>query len=370
MKRLLFLTTLLLATWNLTWAAPAKKAAPTKAAPAKAAPAKAAPAKAAPVKAAPTKAAPVKAAPAKAAPTKAAPVKAAPTKAAPVKAAPAKAAPVKATPTKAAPVKAAPVKAAPAKAAPVKAAAPASRPVVATTPGQSATQAQYPKDSHLATIISSGIVRVCVRADIPPFGYFKGQMLTGFDVALAKEIIIELGIRFNVNLQARWVVVQAQNRVKSLQDNYCDIAVAAFSITKARSLKVGFSHSYLQTSKVILARTKITNKAPIVAVVAGTTSPKGQIKGGKDESFATYDGILNAMKGEFVDYVITDHPTGIYLSKKCGGVYKVSKVLEQKENYGVGVNRSSTYLKTEINNILQSFFQNGRITHLLRRWLP
>ena len=355
MKRLLVLPVLCLAA-TFAWANGSQKTAPAKAVPAKAAPTKTAPVKTAPVKTIPTKAAPAKTAPAKTAPAKAVP-----TKAEPVKTAPAKTAPVKTVPAKTVPVKAVPAKT-----------APTSKPSLqgsVKTPDKAVARPSLPKGSHLEYLVNNQTLRICTRADIPPFGYFKGNKLVGFEVALGKEIAAELSIRYNTTFTIRWVVVRAEERITALKNDRCDISLSAFSITASRAKEVSFSYSYLQTKKVILGFNKITNKNPLVAYVKGSTTPKNLIANGQMSSFATYYDILDAMNKGVADYVVTDHPVAVYLNRKVGSGYSLYKILNQNENYGVGVNKQNTHLLAEVNHILNAFFRNGRISYLKRTWI-
>ena len=58
----------------------------------------------------------------------------------------------------------------------------------------------------LGRILQSQHLRVCVRSDVPPFGYFSASGLTGFDIGLATEIAVRLSIDYKKNLHIDWTV--------------------------------------------------------------------------------------------------------------------------------------------------------------------
>ncbi len=146
------------------------------------------------------------------------------------------------------------------------------------------------------------------------------------------------------------------------------MATAAFSVTEKRKKKVSFSIVYIQTRKVILSRLQVKAKQPVVAVVSGATAKKTSIKNGREVSFYTYDDILDTMKKNLVDYVITDHPTGLYLTRNSTG-YIVDRVLKQSEDYGVGVHKQHDQLLRAINTVISELAKNGRLAYLKRKFV-
>lgn len=225
---------------------------------------------------------------------------------------------------------------------------------------------KVPQGTVLGMILKSGTVRVCVRSDVPPFGYFEGETLKGFDIVLAKKIISGISIRYNKTLRAQWTIINAKERIPSLQQGRCDLVVAAFSKTPERSKQVGFSNVYLRTHKVLLARKSVTRTPAIVATVSGTTGQSSRIPGARVASFFNYNEILGAMKRGLVDYVFTDHPVAQYLLKNSSG-YTLKKVLKETESYAVGVHMHHTQLRKEINDVLSYLARSGHLAYFQRK---
>ncbi|MEM1007765.1 MAG: transporter substrate-binding domain-containing protein, partial [Myxococcota bacterium] len=108
----------------------------------------------------------------------------------------------------------------------------------------SPTLATPQKGSHLSKILASQIIRVCVRSDTPPFGYFLKRRLMGFDVDLAEQLIQKISTYYKKNLSIDWTIVTAGSRILSLQQKSCDMVIATFSYTLARSKLIRFSKIY------------------------------------------------------------------------------------------------------------------------------
>jgi ABC-type amino acid transport substrate-binding protein len=161
--------------------------------------------------------------------------------------------------------------------------------------------------------------------------------------------------------------VTAAERVKRLQDQACDVMVAAFSHTKERATQVAMSKVYVRTDKVLLGASKITRKTPVIARLEGATGDPG-IKG-RVQTYRTYQDIVHAMDLDEIDYITTDLPIAGHLIRSSVKSFKVQKTLaENAESYVIAVNTSSPELLVAINRALtRSRSQDD--SRLERRWL-
>lgn len=221
--------------------------------------------------------------------------------------------------------------------------------------------------SQIDGMLKSLHVRVCVRADVAPFGAFADSGLRGFDVALANEIIDQLSIDHKQALSPTWVVVSAAERIKRTQDGACDFMIAAFSLTPERAAQLATSKVYLRTDKVLLAAAKITRSKPVIAQLEGAT---GTAPVGVPRVFRTYQEIIHAMDMGEVDYVATDRPIAEHLMRSSVGSFTVSKVLaKDAESYVVATGKPNRELATAIDRALTNIANSGRLALLERRWL-
>lgn len=221
--------------------------------------------------------------------------------------------------------------------------------------------------SQIDGILKSLHVRVCVRADVAPFGSFGDGGLRGFDIALANEIVDQLSIDHKQALTPTWVVVSAAERIKRVQDNACDFMIAAFSLTPDRAAQLATSKVYLRTDKVLLAASKITRKQPVIAQLEGAT---GAAVAGTPRTFRTYQEIIHAMDSGEVDYVATDRPIAEHLMRSSVTGFTVSKVLAPNaESYVVATGKPNKELATAIDRALVNIANTGRLALLEQRWL-
>lgn len=226
-----------------------------------------------------------------------------------------------------------------------------------------------PANTALARITKASRIRVCVRADVPPFGYFSQAGLKGFELSLVREVVTRLSIDYKKILHVSWIVITAKQRVAKLQDNSCDLVAAAFSYTKDRAKHVGLSKAYLATDKVLVSAAKITRKTPVIAQVKGTTGSTAGVKG-KVQYYNSYQDIIFAMDNGEVDYVITDRPIATHMIRSASTPFKIAKVLVKgAEKYVLGVNKNNKALLGAINAALEKIAQSGRLSYLHLKWL-
>lgn len=124
----------------------------------------------------------------------------------------------------------------------------------------------------LDDILSKGVVRITVFADVPPFGMMNAKReLEGFDVDMAKLVAKSLGVKLEL------VPVPAASRIPFLLTDKSDMNIAAMSITAERARQVMFSAPYADTSlavygaKALAVRSGADLGKSRIAVAKGTT---------------------------------------------------------------------------------------------------
>lgn len=124
----------------------------------------------------------------------------------------------------------------------------------------------------LADIISKGVVRVIVFADVPPFGSQNAaRELEGFDIDMAKLVAKSLGVRLEL------VQAPAASRIPFLITDKADMNIAAMSITAERARQVMYSAPYADTSLAVYGAKSVAVTGPgelgrnKISVAKGTT---------------------------------------------------------------------------------------------------
>lgn len=124
----------------------------------------------------------------------------------------------------------------------------------------------------LADIQSSGVVRIIVFGDVPPFGSQNvNRELEGFDIDMANMVAEALGVKLEL------VQATAANRIPYLLTDRADMNIAAMSVTPERARQVMYSAPYADTSLAVFGSRDLVVKSAAevgthrVSVAKGTT---------------------------------------------------------------------------------------------------
>lgn len=106
--------------------------------------------------------------------------------------------------------------------------------------------------NSLSDIRSSGVIRIGVPTDQPPFGSYKDGKFEGFEIDFANRIAKDF---FGSNGgRVEFVPTKASERIDFLQDNKVDMVIATLTVTDERSKMVDFSMPYFAVNIGVLTR--------------------------------------------------------------------------------------------------------------------
>ena len=142
-------------------------------------------------------------------------------------------------------------------------------------------------ESSVSAIKKRGVLRVAVFGDLPPYGWVDdhGNRL-GYDVRLARQMAKDLGVK------VKFIQVNANNRVDTLNSNKADIVLANFTETPERKQVVDFAKAYMKVSVGVIS----LKNAPITS--ASQLKGKNLIvnKGTTAENYFTKKGGVDLLK--------------------------------------------------------------------------
>lgn len=139
-------------------------------------------------------------------------------------------------------------------------------------PGASTAKAAS-NSSSVSAIKKRGVLKVAVFGDLPPYGWVnKNGKRVGYDVTLARRMAKDMGVK------VKFVQVNANNRVDTLNSNKADIVLANFTETPERKQVVDWAKPYMKVSVGVASpkSKKITKASQLkgkkVIVTKGTTA--------------------------------------------------------------------------------------------------
>jgi ABC-type amino acid transport substrate-binding protein len=125
-----------------------------------------------------------------------------------------------------------------------------------------------PDKTRLETVMSSGLLRLCYRPDVPPFTYFNSSdELVGFDVEMANSLArgLDLTLEF-VPLPAAF---GARTTADRLDSGYCDMVIGFPAVSMTWLGRVAYSDSYLDSTLAFLVEDHMREKFKSRAAIDG-----------------------------------------------------------------------------------------------------
>lgn len=226
-------------------------------------------------------------------------------------------------------------------------------------------------------------IRFLTDSDFPPFHYYdEDNVLTGFNVDIARAICLELGAACDIQVRP-WAEL-----LPALKKGEADAVIASHTAS-ANALKVvDFSEPYYFTPGRFAGK---RGGSPVdatpdglegmrIAVAKGTAHEAYLRAFFRDSSLRTYETpelARDALVAGAVDLLFDD---GISLAFWLNGIaskacceFKGGPFAEPRyfgDGIGIAVNRDDVQLKGMINTALNRLRQSGRYEELLLRYFP
>lgn len=214
-------------------------------------------------------------------------------------------------------------------------------------------------------LVYSGALTVCTDMPYEPFEYEENGQPAGFDVDLVRAVAEDLDVQLDVLTTPFDDIVSGQ----ALNDNVCDVAASAISITGERARVLDFSSPYYDATQSIVAaqdRADITDIASLsgirVGVQGGTTGEtylRDNAKGAKIVTFPDAKRLTEAITSGAVGAAVYDSPAAAEVVKD-NGTLKVTDEFPG-EQYGMAVKKDGNLpLLRRINSVLADLRESGQ----------
>ena len=194
-------------------------------------------------------------------------------------------------------------------------------------------------------------------------------------VGLAKEAASRLGV------DVEFKPVDWDGVILSLNKGDIDLVWNGMTITESRQEKINFSKPYLDNRQIVIlqAGSGISSKADLAGKVVGLqmgSSAEVALNSDADvaaslEEVKKYsnnvEALLDLAAGR-TDAVGVDEIVGRYYIAKKPGIYEVMAEDFGAETYGVGIRKSDTQLKAELDKVLDEMKADGSADEISRKW--
>jgi polar amino acid transport system substrate-binding protein len=226
----------------------------------------------------------------------------------------------------------------------------------------------------LDDIVKSGVLRVAVPQDFPPFGSVDVEMKSvGLDVEVAALIASKMGLKLQL------VPVSSASRIAYLQTHKADLVISTLGKSPEREKVIAFTQPYAPYNNSVFgpAPLKVGSAADLKGKVVGVTrgtfedtqvtdsAPAGtDIKRFEDNN-ATIAAYLSGQvqlvgTGDFVAYAIASRNPPLKPELKY--------VLHESACH-VGLNLDEPRLMAKVNAVLSGLKRSGELNAVVLKWL-
>jgi len=211
----------------------------------------------------------------------------------------------------------------------------------------------------------------------PPMGYRDDKNeIVGYDIDLAKEVALRLGVKLKLQ-PINW-----KTKEQELNTGNIDCIWNGFSIDDERKKNVLFSDPYMNNQQVlvVMADSSYTSQADLagktVSLQAGSTA--GKALNSKADFKASLKEVVELennnmclldLKAGGVDAVAMDEVVARYYIQVKGDKYKVLDEGLAAEEYGIGFRKADVQLMTKVNDTLKEMAKDGEIAKISEKWI-
>jgi polar amino acid transport system substrate-binding protein len=225
--------------------------------------------------------------------------------------------------------------------------------------------------------LKQGEIKIGSCLDYPPFEYYKGKQLKGFDVELSEAIAGKLG------LKPVWVKANFDTIFAAVKANKFDMVAAASTITPERKKQVNFSEPYYNARQALTINKQKTpdikttddlSSGDIVGVQKGTTGKDWaeQHLGSKGVQIKTFDAAPDAFTdleaGNIVG-IINDEPSSEEEVSNRPSL-EVVEPIDTGEHYGLAFSPSNPELTVAVNKALEELIGDGTYAQIFKKYFP
>ena len=235
--------------------------------------------------------------------------------------------------------------------------------------GESPTAIVVEGVSTPQSIKDKGKLTCGVKFDVVGFGFRNptNNEIEGLDADLCREIAKELGV------EAELIEAVSANRIPFINERRVDLVISTFTINDERKTQIDFSRPYYVAGQSILAKKSDTSISSVddlngkrVCSAEGSTSEKNvREKAPQAELvlFKTYTEAGQALADGRCDAVSTDDVILFGLISAYPDTELKGEPFTT-ENYGIGMKKGSTELKTFVDDVLARMEADGRFKTL------
>jgi len=226
----------------------------------------------------------------------------------------------------------------------------------------------------LDDIVKSGVLKVAVPQDFPPFGSVTSDLKPqGLDIDVATLIAKKLGVKIEL------VPVTSANRVPYLQTRKVDLIISSLGKNPEREKVIAFSDAYAPFYNGVFggADQKVGSAADLAGKTVGVT--RGAVEdleltkiapaSTTIKRYEDNNGTISAFLSGQVQLVATGNVVAAAIIAKNPPKKPETKFLIKNSPCSIGLNKDEPKLLAKVNEILAQTKKDGELNAVSVKWL-
>ncbi|WP_417924862.1 transporter substrate-binding domain-containing protein [Collimonas pratensis] len=226
----------------------------------------------------------------------------------------------------------------------------------------------------LADIVKSGVLKVAVPQDFPPFGSVTSDLKPqGLDIDVATLIAKKMGVKVEL------VPVTSANRVPYLQTKKVDLIISSLGKNPEREKVIDFSEAYAPFYNGVFggADQKVSSAADLAGKTVGVT--RGAVEdlelskiapaSATIKRYEDNNGTISAFLSGQVQLVATGNVVAAAIIAKNPPKKPETKFLIKNSPCSIGLNKDEKNLLDKVNAILTATKKDGELNAISVKWL-
>lgn len=222
----------------------------------------------------------------------------------------------------------------------------------------------------LATIQKSGTLQLATEGAFPPFNFFQGSQLSGYEIDVAEAVAKKLGLRIE------WKALAFDALISAVRQGRFDAAIASHGYSEERARSVDFTSPHYCSGGQIVARTggpshvaALKDKVVVVQLATSYADAVTKLPGLKEAKTLPKDtDALSALLASRADAWVTDKFVAkTAVGKNSDRLQRGEMVFTEKISFILG--KGNPELRAALSKAVDDLRADGTLAALGQKWV-